>query len=66
MASRQMITTSSFEGSMTRGAMIKALAIAILTTAQVLLAIAAQGAAFISDAVKDRVPGQRRHRHADG
>src|ERR1700687_5988585 len=57
MTSRQMTTTSAFEGSLTRTAILKALAIALLTTALVLLAIAAQGSAYTTGVVKD--PGGR-------
>src|ERR1022692_3286252 len=54
MTSRQMTTTSAFEGSLTGTAIPKALAIAILTTALVLLVIAAQAAAYTSGAVNDQ------------
>ncbi len=53
MTSREY-TPSDFEGSMTRSAMLKALAIALLTTALVLLAVVAKGGAYTSGVVKDQ------------
>ncbi len=47
-------THSAFEGSMTRSAMLKAVAIALLTTALVLLAVVAKGGAYMSGVVKDQ------------
>ncbi len=53
MTSREY-TPSDFEGSMTRSAMLKAVAIALLTTALVLLAVVAKGGAYTSGVVKDQ------------
>ena len=53
MTSREY-TPSDFEGSMTRSAMFKAVAIALLTTALVLLAVVAKGGAYTSGVVKDQ------------
>lgn len=54
MTSRGFSDTSAFEGSMTRDALLKAVAIAGLAAALVLLAIAAEGGTYTSGVVKDQ------------
>lgn len=69
MTSREFTRISSIEGALTRIAMLRAVAVAILTTALVLLlVVAAKGGAYTNGVVKgrERTPGRRRHRHANG
>src|ERR1019366_4994224 len=54
MTNRELTATSANEGALPRAAMLKALAIAILTTAVVLLVIAAQAGTYTNGVVKDQ------------